>query len=192
MFILLKTKNNKKIISKLLFSPKKYCSFTYYTVSAWVFCAATTTTTKKEKKKEKKEKENAKRETWTCLPQSKRYLNSTFYSSLFISAAVPFSKFLSVSTLLASAATFFSILFWVPWTMATPLSSLSSLWLEARSTYLCSFFNSDWKLTTETWWQAQALWNMLWLLLWCSNGKVVCLDPFANSKYFQFYVGICV
>ena len=67
---------------------------------------------------------------------------------------------------------------------------LSSLWLEARSTYLCSFFNSNWKITTETWWQAQALWDILWLLLWYSNGKVFLsgterdTDAHTKKEYF--------
>ena len=190
MFILLKTKNNKKIISRLLFSPKKNTVHLHITLFLRGFFAQQQQQQQKKKRKKKKKKKR-KRETRnvdvSSAIQTLPKFHILFFS--FLSSAVPFSKFLSVSTLLASAATFFSFLFWVPWTMAMPLSSL---WLEARSTYLCSFFNSDWKLTTETWWQAQALWNMLWLLLWCSNGKVVCLDPFANSKYFQFYVGICV
>ena len=70
---------------------------------------------------------------------------------------------------------------------------LSLLSLEARSTYLCSFFNSNWKITTETWWQAQALWDILWLLLWCNNSKVFCLGlrgtPTHTHKNSIFFWG---
>ena len=61
MFILLKTKNNKKIISKLLFSPKKYCSFTYYTFCVGFLRSNNNHNNKKREKKRKKRKR--KRET---------------------------------------------------------------------------------------------------------------------------------